>query len=356
MHRLPMHMLPGIVACLMLAAAAPLARAAPPDWIPRSLPPITSAPELQDRIDTLRKGIWTLYQGESAGAPDVRRRTLKQDVDEYLMVPATASRLEALHGKAQHEESARQDAALKKTLDEASVLVQLEVYRGNLVNEYWYRQMQLREQKRLYDALEARLPAPVHAESPEITVAYADAGTQLTAALSAANPTLDQQNTKLAQLHATLEAIDATYNRQRENLGSAVGDAERANGVAPLTLRRTEPCPSSTTSTPVSAPLAHIEGEVSAKPARIDHNSPPLESFYPPALRRLGVQGAVVLATTVAWSGCATKAEVYSPSGVQALDESALKWALQATYFPAEDDGKPVQSVLRFRVRFQMRD
>jgi TonB family protein len=95
---------------------------------------------------------------------------------------------------------------------------------------------------------------------------------------------------------------------------------------------------------------------VTGKPARFAPNSHADELFYPPELRRLDLEGFVVVATTVTATGCATRAEVYSPSGAQAFDESALKWALQATYIPAEEGGKPVESVMRMGVRFKMRE
>jgi TonB family protein len=318
---------------------------------------MTSAQQLESRIDALRKGVWTLYQQEFTEAPDVRGRTLRQDVDEYLMVPATASRLQALHGKAQAEESAHQDAALKKTLNEAGVLSRVELHRGNLINEYWYRQTRLGEQQRVYDALEARLPATQRTgEAPALKAAYTEAGTQLTAALAAVNPTLDQQNASTDKLHAALTAIYASYTAQRQELGMAVGEAERANGVAPLALTRTEPCPSLPTGAAAGAQPPPVSGAVAVKPARLAPDNRADELFYPPQLRRLDLEGFVIVATTVSATGCATKAEVYSPSGAQAFDESALRWALQASYLPAQQDGRPLESVMRMGVRFKMRE
>jgi TonB family protein len=352
-----MRTLPGCAACLLLAAVLPPARATHLDWMPENSPaPCTSAQQLESRIDSLRKSVWTLYQQEFTEAPDVRGRTLKQDVDEYLMAPASVARLEGLHTKAQAEERAHQDAALKETLAEASALVQLEVYRGNLINEYWYRQTRMGEQKSVYDALEARLPATARAQAPELRAAYAEAATQLTAALSAVNPTADEQHANTDKVHAAITAIYASYNTQRQQLGGTVGAAERASGVAPLMLTRSEPCPPAPAGTAVSAQPAPTPISVSIKPARFAPNNRADELFYPPQLRRLDLEGFVVVATTVSASGCATKAEVYSPSGAQAFDESALRWALQATYLPAERDGQAFESVMKMGVRFQMRD
>jgi TonB family protein len=92
---------------------------------------------------------------------------------------------------------------------------------------------------------------------------------------------------------------------------------------------------------------------VSIKPARFAPNNHADELYYPPALRRLDLEGFVVVAATISPAGCALKAEVYSPSGAEGFDQSALKWVLQATFLPAERDGQPIESVMRLGVRFQ---
>jgi TonB family protein len=340
----------------MLAATAHPACAAHLDWTQQqALPPLTTAQQLESRIETLRKGVWNLYQQDFTQEADVRGRTLKQDVDQWMMSPAVGARLDALHAKAQAQQGAHQDAALKKTLDEANALVQQEMYRGDLINDYWFRQTRLSEQRNVNDGLEARLPAAARVGEPaEVKAAYAEAGAQFSAALSAPNPTVDEQKINTDKVHAAITAIYAAYTDKRRTLGAAVGDAERANGVAPMTLTRSEPCPPPPPGTPASSQPAPGNTAVTVKKARIAPNNHVDDLFYPPQLRRLDLEGFVAVAATISWTGCATKAEVYSPSGADAFDQSALKWALQASYLPAENNGQPVESVLRMGVRFQM--
>jgi len=58
---------------------------------------------------------------------------------------------------------------------------------------------------------------------------------------------------------------------------------------------------------------------------------------------------------TISATGCPLKAEVYTPSGAAALDESALKWAVHATYLPAERDHQSVEAPLKLGVRFKIK-
>jgi TonB family protein len=320
------------------------------------LEPAASAQQLDTRIDNLRKGTWNLYSQEFTEDADIGGRTLKQDVDQWMLPPANLARLEALLTKARAQESAHQEAALRKTLEEANVLVQQEVYRGELIANYWLEQTHLMEHQKVFDALQARLPAQARtAEPAQIKAARTAAATQFSAALAATNPSVAEQKANTDKMHAALTAVYVAYYEQIARLGTAVGEAERAAGVAPLSLVRTEPCPPAPASTSGNAEPAPTNTSGSVKPARFTPNNHADPLYYPPELRRLELEGAVIVATTVSPSGCATRSEVYSPSGAQAFDESALKWALQASYLPAEHDGKAVESVMRMRVRFQLR-
>jgi TonB family protein len=106
-------------------------------------------------------------------------------------------------------------------------------------------------------------------------------------------------------------------------------------------MERTAPCP--------PAP-ARTSG--SAQP-RAATNATDLD--YPDAMKKLDVEGFVILSATISFAGCPLKAEVFTPSGVPEFDQAALRSILGATFLPAERDHKPVQAVMRLGVRFQMR-
>jgi protein TonB len=73
-------------------------------------------------------------------------------------------------------------------------------------------------------------------------------------------------------------------------------------------------------------------------------------SRYPSASRRLGEEGAVVLLIYVAPTGRATEAKVETSTGVQRLDDAAVKCMTDLGHFtPQTEDGKPIGSWKRIR-------
>jgi protein TonB len=74
---------------------------------------------------------------------------------------------------------------------------------------------------------------------------------------------------------------------------------------------------------------------------------------YPPAAKRDGVEGVVVLFITINEKGRVDSARVLRGIG-SGLDESALDAARTTTWFPATIDGQPVRSTRRFNVRFSL--
>ena len=287
----------------------------------------------------MRKSVWNIYGFDYTAEPDVRGRTLKQDVDDWLLPPAVVARLEALHAQAQ--DSGHKQAALAKTFAEATVLLQEEVYREGLVNNYWFYQTRLAAQRRVFADLQARLRQGAQPDPVPLTDALANAGRQLMAALSAREPTLAQQQVNSEQLRAAVAAVFPAYEEQRARLAAVVSDSERAQGVAPLALARTEPCP---------PPAAGTSGQ--PKPT-FAPDTRAVELDYPPEMRRLNLQGVVVVTASIAATGCVTRAEIYTTSGVPELDQAALRWTLSARYLPAERDHQAVDAVMRLGVRFK---
>jgi TonB family protein len=79
-----------------------------------------------------------------------------------------------------------------------------------------------------------------------------------------------------------------------------------------------------------------------------------LEEFYPVILRRLGVEGLVVLSVKVNSYGCAVETAVAESSGSDELDEAALRWVETASFLPAEKDGKAVDGTGQVAVNFRL--
>lgn len=94
------------------------------------------------------------------------------------------------------------------------------------------------------------------------------------------------------------------------------------------------------------------------EPVRIDTNgSVSTSSFYPMGAAWGGRIGQAAVKVLVAAEGCARWAELAETSGHLALDEAALRYALEgARYRAARLDVKPVAATITFRVKFEIND
>lgn len=123
--------------------------------------------------------------------------------------------------------------------------------------------------------------------------------------------------------------------------------------------------PSQVATTPVSGPM--VGGAVQASSgttatagssgsqkvrvaAQLQHSTPP---FYPPAAKRDGLEGVVVLTITISAEGTVKQARVIRGLS-RPLDASALTAAKQTLWTPATVDGRPVTITRRFNVRFTL--
>ena len=76
------------------------------------------------------------------------------------------------------------------------------------------------------------------------------------------------------------------------------------------------------------------------------------EPHFPLRERRLGLEGSVWVQALVDKDGSAVKAIIKKSSGIEALDESALKAALKNRFKPAIQSGRPVAVWVTYRVDF----
>lgn len=75
---------------------------------------------------------------------------------------------------------------------------------------------------------------------------------------------------------------------------------------------------------------------------------------YPRLARELGKEGRVVLQLTIDERGRLAHVEVVSKAG-SGFDEEAVRAVKSSTFFPAKRNGKPVTSIARLPIRFQLR-
>ncbi|HLS81527.1 MAG TPA: energy transducer TonB, partial [Steroidobacter sp.] len=90
---------------------------------------------------------------------------------------------------------------------------------------------------------------------------------------------------------------------------------------------------------------------------RSDPRRPLSQPQYPPASRRAGEEGTVILEVLVLENGRVGDARIKQSSGYSRLDEAALRevkrtWRLR----PGTENGKPVQMWGQFAVTFKLTD
>jgi protein TonB len=91
-------------------------------------------------------------------------------------------------------------------------------------------------------------------------------------------------------------------------------------------------------------------------PARMDPRAT-AQPAYPPAARRMGEEGSVVIRIHIGRDGRVLRAELAQSSGSPRLDQAALAHALAAWRFqPARQDGVVIESDRTMTLRFRLED
>lgn len=75
---------------------------------------------------------------------------------------------------------------------------------------------------------------------------------------------------------------------------------------------------------------------------------------YPPAARRMGEEGQVVLRVLVNERGRPERAEIQTSSGSMRLDDAARRAVLRAVFKPHIEDGRPIAVYAVIPIRFQL--
>jgi len=132
---------------------------------------------------------------------------------------------------------------------------------------------------------------------------------------------------------ARAHALDEAYIDERNQMARRIS-------IPAIYRARQSACPEPTTQT---------SGHERPRPAP---GSRAPEEYYPPSLRRLGIQGLVVVSVKVNRSGCATEFAVEASSGADELDEAAMKWVDTAAFLPAEKDHAPIDSTGPVAINF----
>ncbi len=107
---------------------------------------------------------------------------------------------------------------------------------------------------------------------------------------------------------------------------------------------------------PPPPPQPKAVNRVNAKPGRGFPNS---EDYYPPAAKRLGEEGTVIVHVCVGPNGKITEEpSVQRTSGNARLDDGALKLAKAGSghYQPGTEDGQPATTCTAFSIKFELKN
>ena len=124
--------------------------------------------------------------------------------------------------------------------------------------------------------------------------------------------------------------------RQTETVSQPV-ESKQEVPAPQVTAARTEPAVVETT--PPSFDAAYL-------------NNP--KPDYPPAAKRMGMEGVVLLRVMVNPAGVPEKVSVLNSSGSRLLDEAAVNTVYQWTFVPARQGNKPVSGSVNVPIRFVM--
>lgn len=109
---------------------------------------------------------------------------------------------------------------------------------------------------------------------------------------------------------------------------------------------------------PPAPPPVVVAAPVNRVPPKLNTRAqnPDTDEYYPPASKRLGEEGNVVVKACIGENGRLTEATIQDGSNVARLDEAALKYARALRYVAGTENGKAVAACFPFRVRFQLKN
>jgi serine protease Do len=282
------------------------------------LAPATLATQYDARLNTYRAQVKVFDQQ----GKDIRGRLYSEDVDEFITPLYQQSYQTPIGaGSAAKAQSAVATlTTLQKTYEE----------RVQAMQDYWRIAPSLVHDRDLWQSflVHNHLPADTPHEPAVL------------AAESSFNELVGRGEAPTTEWSERSSALDKAYVSERARLARKVAADQTA--VTGYRARQSD-CPE---------PAIKTSGTDKPRPGPLTRS---LEEFYPPTLKRLGVQGLVVLSIKVNSSGCATEAAVVGSSGADELDEAALKWVDSASFLPAEKEGKPVEGTAPLTVDFKLR-
>jgi TonB family protein len=246
---------------------------------------------------------------EPALGKDIRGRRLSEDVRDYVV---------ALKGGGPSTTAARRPP-------DSGNWVNQQRQRLEALQEYWSQYPAVMHNRDLWSTFLSRNALP--ADTPhDATVLVAEK--MLLTALDSGVPAPEWAQ--------RARQLKNAYIEERSRLVKTI------NRTSSIYRSRVSPCP---------APAVETSGTYYPRYGRMTRS---LEEFYPPASRRLGEEGVVMVSLRVSSSGCVTGAAIVGSSGSELLDDAVLQFYETLEFIPAGTDGKAVDSTATAPIAFKL--
>ncbi|HUN72313.1 MAG TPA: TonB family protein [Steroidobacteraceae bacterium] len=278
-----------------------------------------ASPDLKSQLDSrMEQYRQAAISFDSVAGPDIRGRTFSQDITDYIV--------NVYKQRDQGSSAAPAQAAnLTQGADSFAAFGADLSARAHELGAYWKVVPTLMHNRDLWPTFLSR--NGMAAATPHDRMVLA-AEAALRKELAGNDP-----NPRWAELAVALRE-DYVAERSR-----VVG--EHANGRLPLEPR----------ATPCTPPAPRTSGRPGPAMQPVTSS---LAEFYPDEMRRLGIEGVVIVKIRIDATGCVSARTVIGSSGSEALDDAALRWTETASYFPAERDGHAVAYVASQPVNFSL--
>jgi serine protease Do len=299
---------PGSVRILEHATGAAVAASAPaPDF--RS--------ELESRMEQYRDAAFSY---DSVAGADIRGRTFSEDVTDYIIAVYRQS-------VPSPDAGSKQPAKPAPGAESFEALGEELAGRQQALQSYWKIAPVMMHNRDLWqDFLASNGLAATTQHDAQVLAAES----ALRAELAGGDP-----NPRWSELAADLR--DA-YVAERDLLVTHAAIRRK-----PLEPRLT-PCP---------PPAPGTSGRATPAPLPLTSS---LEEFYPPAMRRLGIEGEVMVRIRIDTSGCVSALGIVGSSGSDALDQAAMRMAETQAFYPAERNGHAVIFEAAEPINFKLSD
>jgi len=279
---------------------------------------------------------------EDVPAKDIRGRTLQDDLRDFVESEIKRKNDTTLALETALEFNDVREAQLQ--LNELLMIDETRRAHEQSIANYWQSLHAVEREQNLWHRALTKNRLPVDLVHGEVV---ARSEMQFRRAVTQDTPLKD---TWRAAYKEWISALIADRNSVVKKIGTSKQRMQEIEYVS-----RSTPCPSITSTNKSSVTSTHQLGSSrNDAPAKMTGPVPDVNSYYPDASRREGVEGIVVLAMKINERGCPVKAGISGSSGSDELDAAAMRFVEMLSYDPAISNGEYVASTQPLAVNFKI--